>query len=189
MPQKLDGPGDQLTPQNCTNIIYTLANCHAVCFQVFLRENFGEEAFGGLIGPGALVMLLLAAGSDPIMFYYLALWLGMLICQRIQMGINRRKGLIPKSNYNGFPKVAMQLFRCKTETQARMIEPVICLLVGIPLMYYGFEVAGKFISAGAASMWVIETFSRQIDRRKIQQMRDAQIEAERLSAMYKGREF
>ncbi|HVX13858.1 MAG TPA: hypothetical protein VHC22_21930 [Pirellulales bacterium] len=191
MPQKIDGPGDAMTPQNCTNIVQTLANAYATCFHVFLRTDFGDEAFGGLTGPGSMVIILLVWGSDTtgFMLYYFWLWIAFLLLQRMRQGLNRRLGRVAYSRYNGFPKVAKQLFRCKTETQARTIEPVICLLVGIPLMYYDFEVAGKFITGGAAALWVVETSIRWADNRKVQQLRDAQIQAQRLSAMAKGHEF
>jgi hypothetical protein len=191
MPQRLDGPGDAMTPQNCTNLVFTLAYAHALCFLPFLRINFGDQAFAGLSGPIALVMILLVWGSDPTgtMMVFFWLWIAFVLCQRLRMGLNRRNGVAICSQYTGFPAFTMRLFRCKTETQARMIEPVICLLVGIPIMLYVSDVAGKFIAAGAASVSIIEGTYRWIDNRKVQQMRDAKIEAERLSAMYKGRQF
>lgn len=188
MPQKVDGPGDQMTPQNCTNLVFTLAYAHALCFLPFIRINFGSEAFGGLSGPIALVMILLAWGSDPTgtMKIFFWLWIAFLLCQRSRMAVNRRNQVPIHSNYSGFPKIAMQLFRCKTEIQARTVEPVICLLVGIPIAIYVSDVAGKFIMSGFASLMIVEGTYRWIDNRKVQQMRDAKLEAER---MYKGRHF
>ena len=182
------GPGDHLTPQTCTNIVYQLAACHATCFQVFLRKDFGAEAFGKFTGPGAFIMLILAAGADRIMMCYLWVWLIALLLQKARTSTNRQKGIIPHSRYNGFPAVAMKLFRSKTETQARTVEPVICLVAGIALMQVA-ETAGMFVAAGFVSTAIVEGSIRWIDHRKVQQMRDGQIDAERMSAMYRGEEF
>jgi hypothetical protein len=191
MPQQQPmGPGDHLTPKSGTNFLFMVAYAHSICLTVFLRSGFGSEAFYGFTGPIAFVMIVLAAGEDKtgIMGKYFFAWLFAIAFQRMLTIGNKRRGVIPFSGYNGFPKVAMQLFRCKTETKARTLEPVICLTVGIGL-YQVSQVAGVFVLAGVASLTIIEGSLRRIDQRKVQHMRDARIQAERMSAMYKGHEF
>ncbi|HZY72241.1 MAG TPA: hypothetical protein VFE22_03950, partial [Edaphobacter sp.] len=146
-----------MTPQNCTNLVFMLAYAHALCFLPFIRINFGAEAFAGLSGPIALIILLLVWGCDPTgtMMIYFWLWIAFLLCARLRMGLNRRNNVAIHSQYSGFPKVAMQLFRCKDELKARNIEPVICLLVGIPMLYLS-DVAGKFVMSGFASLMIVE---------------------------------
>lgn len=180
MPQKPMGPGDHLTPKNCTNIIHQLAMCHATCFHVFLRKDFGDEAFGGLTGPGAFILMVIMAGSDRIMLMYFWVWLCALLMQRARSTTNRWKGIVVHSKCNGYAAVAMKLFRVRSEPQARKLEPLLNLMVGIPMLYVS-DVAGKFIALGAVSMWFVEGTIRWTDRRKMQAMRDAQIDAQRIS--------
>lgn len=189
--QKPQSPGDAVTPQSGVNFVFLIAYAHSICVTVFLRSGFGSEAFYGFTGPIAFVMVVLAAAEDKtgIMNFYFWAWLFALCFQRMLTIGNKRKGRpIPHSRYNGWPKVAMQLFRCKTETQARTAEPAICLVVGLTL-YQVSPVAGAFVLAGVTSLMIVEGAYRWVDQRKAQQMHDAKIEAERMSAMHRGREF
>ena len=136
------GPGDQLSPQVCASLLTQAMSALATTVSVFVRTDFGEEAFGGFTGIGAFIILVFAAGADKtgVMFWYFWFWLIALLLQRSKTAANKRAGRIGHSRYNGFPKVAMLISRAKTETQARTIEPVLCFFAGLVIYYPGMKV-------------------------------------------------
>lgn len=184
---KQQGPGDQITMKGTFDGLYFGCLCHSTALSVPMRRGYGREALG-MNGFGAMVILLVAWGADTtgIMMMYFWLWFCALLFQRLITVANRKKGIIPHSRYSGWPYVAMAFPGVKRESQAKgIVEPLICLVVGVALFSVS-EVAGAFFIVGMFSMAVVEGTHRRFDEVRVQQMRDAEMEAQHTASMYRG---
>lgn len=188
MSQKPEGPADQITMRNTTNLASFAVWAHSTCFTPFLRKGFGNEALG-FNGAVACIMVLLFAGAYGPQggTIFLMAWFGALIYQRITTAVNSRKGIITHSRYSGFPALTMKLFPfIKKESTARAWgEPVLLVLVGL-LLFQLSEPLGVWVMLGSVSLVMVHGIGEQIDRRKVQAMHDAQIEQEYLAEQFRN---
>ena len=89
------------------------------------------------------------------------------------------------SRYTGFPSLAIKIPGFRSEKQAKAAECLLCLFVGVLLMPID-EGIGAFVAAGTFSLGFVEGVSREINRQRVQRMRDAQIEHQQLAERFRG---
>jgi len=169
------------------NLMYAVAKVHAFCFWPFIRRDFGTDATGF---PAFFAMILMifvgSLGRIPEMFPFLGLWILMLACQRARTFKRVRQGVIWHSRYEGYPWLALRFPLVRTEARAKsLMEPVLCLLAGVALVQIS-EKLGMFVMAGFISMAIVDGINREIDRKRLAAMRDAEIEQKWLVARYRG---
>lgn len=183
-------PGDRITMGGSFNVLYLLAHAHALSFTVFLRTNFGSEGVG-ICGLVTIVMILgwgAYANCFP-MFLFFLLWLLALIVQRIRTFSNWRSGkVIVHSRYNGDPWLSRLLFRRMSELNARGVDAFLCLIVGGVISRFN-EPFGFYVMAGFASIMLTESVMAESTRRRLRQMRDAEIEQHYFAETYRSRRF
>jgi hypothetical protein len=168
-------------------LFYALCKIHAYCFWPIIRRDFGTDALGF---PAFFAMFLIlfvgGLGRIPELFPYLGIWLLALACQRVRTLWLRKQGAVWHSRYEGYPWLALSLLRNGKEWQAKLlIEPVLCLLAGV-VLYQFYPALGSFVMAGFVSMAMLEAINRELDRRRLAAMRDAEIEQRWLGARYRG---
>lgn len=163
-------------------LVYLLCAAHRACITVFIRRDFGLNAFNphALI---ALVFLLLAATGKNAFQIYFWLWLIALIGQRIRSFSLRHRG--GHSRYQGYPWLAMYMPNVKTEEQARQAEPYMCLFGGMVIVTLS-EPVGAFILAGVVSFGFCLAYDAIVDMRRMQAMRDIEHEMKYYSERYRG---
>jgi hypothetical protein len=169
------------------NLFYAAAKVHAYCFFPFIRRDFGSDALGLPAFLAMLLMLMVGGlGRVPDMFTYLCFWFGALIIQRTKTAELVRRGVIRHSRYEGDPWLAFCIpFVHKTSIAKGLIEPVLCLAAGAALETVSHEL-GVFVMAGAVSLAVVEGIHRELNRKRLTAMRDAEIEQRWLAARYRG---
>lgn len=182
-------PGDRVTMAGSFNGLNALANAHALTCTVFIRTDFGREGIGlhGLVAG----LMILAYGSFlncyP-MFPFFLLWMLAVICQRIRQLINWRRGVVLHSRYNGYPWLAKRLFPRMSELNARGVDAFLCLAIGGLLAQFN-QPLGWFVMAGFVSILFSEAVMVEFNRRRLQAMRDAEIEQRYLAEQYKSGRF
>jgi hypothetical protein len=184
-------PNDQLSMQGGFNLFYILLYGHALTCTVFLRTSFGREGIG-LAGMAGFFIIMFYGGmmNSYAMFYFLGAYLLAVIGQRMKQFDNWRKGIVVHSRYNGFPIVAWKLFpRIKTEGNAKAAEAFLCLGLGWLLMTFVDQPLGWYVMAGFLSILFSEAFIVEAQRRRLQAMRDAEIEQQCLADAYREGRF
>jgi len=165
------------------NLLFLLAYAHAFCILPFIRRNFGVEGLRYCFLSAIMIWLYTGFARAPEMLTYGALWLVFVILQRLRTWTLVRQGRVLHSRYAGD---SMVLFVRKADT-ARLLEMLFCAVAGGLLSQYVSPALGKFVGAGFFSLMFIGTIEVQITRRRVQQMRDAEIEQRYVSDLYRGR--
>ena len=144
---------------------------------VFLRTGFGKEYPGVAALLGLIIMVLYAGFARvPEMFAYIAVWLFAVILQRVKTFALARKGVVVHSRYWGYPWLAFMVPFVRKEGTARgIIEPMLCSVIGWVLTSWSPGVGGFVIVAGWANA-IAGAIVADVDRKKLQAMRDAEIE-------------
>jgi hypothetical protein len=167
------------------NLLYTLARGHSMCFLPFVRKNFGTEALGWS-GLTAFILMVVVGSFGQIadMWPFLGVWAVVMLIQRASSERARRDGVVRHSRYEG--DVDTKLIKSPT-TVKQVAEPLACVLVGVCVEAAGcsHEFA-VFIGSGAFSLALVAMTDRQLDRKRVQAMRDAAIEQSYLAARYRG---
>lgn len=167
-------------------MLYFLVNVHATLITPFLRSGFGNNALG-FPGLFALVLLLLCMGKEPKMLLWLFAWLVAVIVQRLETFRLLRKGVAIHSYYSGYPSVAMRCpFVRKEKTAFLLIEPMTCAVLGALLCQYS-EFMGAFLMAGFLSLPIRAAIEHEVYRKRVERMRDAEIEQRWLADRFRGR--
>ncbi len=182
--------GDRPSMGDSFNALFIVSNLHALCVTVFLRRDFGREGIG-LMGLGAAV-LILGYGSMmhcyPMWYFFLA-WVVAVVAQRIKQFQNWRNGVTVHSRYGGYPWLAFKLFpRLKSEANAHGVEAFLCLAAG-GLLTYVSPPLGWFVMASFASIMFSQAVRVEFDRKRLQAMKDAEIEQRYLAERYKSGRF
>lgn len=169
-------PGDRLTMASTFNAANFLSHAHALAFTVFLRTDFGREGIGihGLV----TVFLILGYGSFAqcyAMFPFFGLWMLAVICQRIRQFVNWRRGVIIHSFFNGDPWVSKRLFPRLSELNAKGVDGFLCLAIGGVIAQFD-KPFGLFIMAGFVSILFTEAVMVEATKRRLQAMRDSEVE-------------
>ena len=169
------------------NLVYFVSNVFATSIGVFIRKDFGKEALGFNSLFAFIAMVLIAGDSpDKAFGYFVIAFVGMQIYRRIETFRLCRKGDVIHSQYAGYPYLAMKVPFVKSEKVAReVVEPVICVIAGLLLMPVSVGM-GDYILICAIGLVVRHCMEDAVSRRRVQRMRDAQIEHEWYSDKMRG---
>jgi hypothetical protein len=191
MYQQQQQQNDQTGMRGGFNLLTALIHGHAMTCTIFMRSHLGRDSIG-FAGMFGFFMMLVYGGlmnSYP-MFIYLCLYLLAVLCQRMKTYSNWRKGIIVHSRSIGYPWLAFKLFpRIKTENNARGAEAFLCLAVGWLLMTYVDQPLGWWVMFGWVSIMATESMIVEVQRRRLQAMRDAEIEQSALADAYREGRF
>lgn len=188
-PQQRSQPGDMLTLGESFKSLNALAHAHALSCTVFLRTDFGREGIGihGLI----TILMILGYGSVVrcyAMFPFFLVWLFAVLCQRVRQFVNWRRGVIVHSHFNGTPWLSKRLFPRLSELNAKGADAFLCLAIGGLIAQFD-KPFGFFVMAGFVSILFSEAVMVETTKRRLQAMRDAEIEMRHLSERYKSGRF
>jgi len=171
-------PDDKFTMKGSFNALLYGAQVHSACIWPFLRLGAGVEALRWQ-GPAAFMLLCLLSAGSQSMLVYLAIWLVFVARQRIKADPSQH------SRYTGYPVVAIRVPGFRTEMKAKALECILCLVAGVLLMSLD-EAVGAFVAAGCFSLAIVEGVGREVNRLRVQRMRDAQIENQMLAERFRG---
>ena len=145
----------------------------------FLRYGQGVEAYGvrgGLAFVGLLTCCTLA--RDWVLWLFMALWIVALVYRRVQTLLLIRRGAIIHSRYAGDPWLAFKVPFVRSEhTAMGIIEPSIMMLAGVMTCPLSINL-GALLMVGWLALMVHHGIEREIDRKRLERMRDAAIEAQ-----------
>jgi hypothetical protein len=166
-----------------------LSYAYSLAFLVFLRTNFGREGIGiqGLV----TVFLILGYGSFAqcyAMFPFFLLWFLAVICQRARQFVNWRRGVNIHSYYNGDSWLSKRLFPRLSERNAKAVDAFLCLAIGGVIAQFD-KPFGFFIMGGFGAILFTEAVIVETTKRRLQTMRDAEIEQRYLAERYKSGRF
>jgi hypothetical protein len=175
-----------MSPGEAMNWLYGLASIHAMCILPFIRSRFGTQAIGVNALFGLVVMVVVAVQCrDPVIFNYIGLWLLVVLIRQGEARSRKRKGLIQHSQYAGYPWVTAWIPLVRNEQAARGLDPLVCLAIGTAMMPISENLA-KFICFGFVSILVKEGIEQAIVNRRVERMRDAQIEGNYYGSQING---
>jgi hypothetical protein len=176
---------DPFNTRTGVNLLGVLANGYATTVTVFLRRGFGSESLG-IPGVVAALMILLYGGftNSPEMMTFFWVWLIAVGYQRLYGFRQRANGQVVHSRYAGDAVVGR--FFAKSERVARVVEPLICVVVGACLWSWSEQV-GRFVLCASFSLLVCRGIETQVTRNRVQAMRDAAIEQKYVSDLFNGR--
>jgi hypothetical protein len=165
----------RMTNADFLRIIYFACNVHATSIAVFIRRGFGREALGWN-SLCAIVVLIFLAGEDRAFLGYVVLFLFAQIWRRVETFRLLRSGIVLHSRYPGYPYWAMKVpFVTSEENAMSGIEPLMCFLGGALLCPVSVNIGG-YVMLGALTLGIRGGIEREIDRKRIQQMKDAALE-------------
>jgi hypothetical protein len=186
MSQNSQQEGKQPTKGDMLGLLLLLANAHATCVTIFTRSRFGVEALG-VRGLAAFVLMVVYGGlRAPGMFLYLGVWLLALMIQRISTFRLVRQGWRAHSRYAGYPALAMKLPGVSERTAVMLIEPLLCVLVGALIYCTVSEGVGVFVMLSFVSLLFRLALDQEITRKRVQKMRDAELEQRYLADRFRG---
>lgn len=172
------------------NLLLNFARVHALCLTVFVRRDYGREGIG-MTGLGAFVLIPAYAGftnSPPVLLFW-GFWFLAVIGQRMRQYRNWRNGVILHSRYEGYPWLAFKLFpRIRTEGNAKAAEAFLMFAVGGVLTHFD-KPLGWFVMAGFLSIMFVEAISVEITRKRLADMKDAQLEQQYLARRFRSGRF
>lgn len=169
------------------NIAFSLMTMHQRALVVPVRRHFGTQAlaFPCLFALG-LIMLWYVATADPRMLAYMGFWLLFLVVRRIEAV--KIAGQV-HSHYDGMP-----INLGSDERKAKMYYEPLCvgILGGIFFWIYtenGLRTTGlpSFLMAGIVSLPFVEGVKQTLWQRRIQGMRDAQLDQEMVMEEFNNR--
>ncbi len=190
MQQQQQQQSDKHDMQGTFNATYVLFNSHASCLTPFLRTQFGKEAFTHT-GLMALVLMVTWGGltNSYGMWVMVCLWIVAMLTQRMNGIQNRRNGVVVHSRYNGYPWLSFKLFpRIRDETNARGADGFLAIFTGIGLSYVD-PALGWFIGVGGFSLLFVEALLVDLRKKRLEAMRDAEIEQRDLAEHYRQGRF
>lgn len=172
------------------NIAFWLAQIVQRCFVVLTRNKFGAQALGlPCLFAFILMWVWYALTQDLLLLAWIGLWLCCYAKRRFEAG--RIEGHVV-SDYDGFPFDAIRY--CGSElTAKRVVEPIMLAIVGfIAFKVYesqGWNYKGLpyFFMAGAVSVSFVASVQQRIWQRKLQAMRDGQMENDMLVRHYRDK--
>ncbi len=170
------------------NVLYALIVSHATMMTAFTRRDFGKEHFGLNALFGIFITVFYAGITNcPQVVYFLGFWFLAVIAQRIRQFKNYRNDVVIHSRYNGYPVLAWTLFpRIKTEGNAKGAEAFLFLAVGGCIAQF-IPPLGFYIGLGWISILASEAILVEVQKRRVQAMRDAELENRSLAEQYRKR--
>ncbi len=165
------------------HVLNLTCNALAACVVPFLRTGFGKNYPGLAALLGLIAMFLYAAFCRvPEMFTYIGVWLVVLILQRMRTFRDARRGIVVHSRYWGDSLFARWFRRDAT---ARNLELPLCLLAGAVLCDWSPGV-GEFVMVAGVANTVATSIVRAAEQKRLEAMRDAEIEQRTLAARYRN---
>jgi hypothetical protein len=166
-----------LRPEDAFGLLYNLANTHKSAIAVMLRRDFGSEALSwNAFFAMILIFMCYAITADKGMLAYLGIWFVCQVMQRARTARLLSGGAVIHSRYAGYPYMAMQMpFVRSLSTATGFVEPMMCLVGGAMLCSVS-QALGVFIMIGFMSFIVCNGIEKEIRRKRLERMRDAEIE-------------
>lgn len=166
------------TANDYLGAIYVVCDAYRCLVGPFLRYGQGAEAYSIKAFIVFVILLTFAAAErDPALWAFLALWIVALIFRRVQSVRLRKHGVI-HSRYAGDPWLAFKVPFVKSDYTARgLIEPVICFLAGIAICPLSVNLGG-LLMLGWPAMFIHAAIEKEIHRKRMERMADAQIDAQ-----------
>ncbi|HEY4309149.1 MAG TPA: hypothetical protein VGN12_06825 [Pirellulales bacterium] len=167
--------------------LYLLVSGHATCMTVFTRHSFGVEALGanGLAALG-VIFAYLCYSNSPAVFLFGEVWFVALALQRIVTFIRVRFGWRAHSRYEGYPWLGFLVPFVRREDTAKIWEAFVCFPLGSYLCQFD-QAVGHFVFLGFFSLLFKTAINSEIRRKRLQNMRDAEIEMQQLLDRFKQR--
>lgn len=178
------GPQGQEQKSDPLGLLYFLCNVHCTTFTVFLHYGFGSEALG-FPGLGALILIILCMASDARMLYWLMAFLVALIIQRIFTFAYLGRGYALHSMDPGLPLLSKVLPFVSVKS-AIVMEAVLCLVTG-GFMFDVSPFIGKYLMWGCITLIVRTAIEVSVINRRMQRLRDQELEARWLAERFRGR--
>jgi len=180
---------DGVSLRTSANILYLFLGGHSTCFVVFTRHSFGVDALGinGLAALGIMIAYLCHTNS-PAMLLYIGIWFVALAVQRAITFARRCTGWFEHSRFEGHLWLGFLVPFVRHVQLAKIWEAVFCGIAGMFLCDVDAAL-GEFILVGFFSLLARASLDAAIDRKRLQHMRDAQIEMEHLVDRWKQRTF
>ncbi len=172
------------------NLLYVLVSGHATCVTPFVRRNFGREALGRN-GAVAFVILFFYMAAYPrhfVLQQFTFWWFVMLVLQRLKIMYLVSRGRSPHSRYDGYPYLGFLLPFVKEYKAAWIIEFLSLMACGVWLSTLDAPL-GKLIIISAVCLIVKNAIDEDVVRRRLQSMRDAEIEQRVLLDRYRRGDF
>ena len=171
------------------NGLYLLVGGHVACLWVFMRKHFGVRAFhvNGLVAIAVMYVYALVAPCVREMRLFFFVWLALLIFHRTVSLYRQWRQIDGHSCYDGFPSLAMALFRPPNEQAAKAFcEPMLAIAAGAWLFYTLSEPLGLFIGSASVSLVIKRVIERGIENAEIQAMKDKEYEMRARLARYRN---
>jgi hypothetical protein len=169
-------------PGDAFGLVYTLASIHAAAIATLIRRDFGREALG--LFPFLATILIFftyAFTADQAMLVYLGVFLFFQVMQKARTLRLNRSGTLIHSYYQGYPYLAMQVPFVRRESTAKgFVEPMLCLIGGTLLCPVSVNLGG-FVMCGFLSFMIRNGIERELRRKRLERMHDAEIEQRWLS--------
>lgn len=156
----------------------------ATCVTPFLRIGFGTDALG--VGIWSLVFMIAMGTVTPFILVHIAAWFAALVVQRLVTLWRWNRGHRGHSRDKGYPWLAMRVpFVESEETAMGLIEPMIVFVAGVLIASAYSESLGGFEMFAALCLFVRQAVERDLWARRLQQIRDAEIEQRWMHERYR----
>jgi hypothetical protein len=171
------------------NIFWHLVSGYATAIVPFTRKDFGTAFFGINALIAVVVMMVFgAAERTDGMLRYMFIWLVFVTAHRLDAARAYRKGRIIHSRYTGDCWLAQKFCRrSKRKTLQLVIEPAICLAVGVFVCPHSPGI-GKFLIVGAFAVMIFNGSHWAVMEQRVRHMRDAHIEQQATAQMFRGKD-
>jgi hypothetical protein len=158
------------------NALHILVESHACCLIPFIRHSCGTNV-PGIYGVFGLFLMIFAflASKDIGVLCFMAAWFLAVLCQRTWSLYLYRRGWREHSRYSGWPWLAKLIPFCKTEAQAKSMEPPLCFGIGCLLSPLS-PGTGAFIILGGASLLIVRIMQLAVTDRQVTAMLDMELE-------------
>ena len=167
---------NQFNFADSVNLTYFVADCLATCLTLFIRRNYGTQAFGFNAVAAFVILLLVASDANDLLMTWMWIsWCILLIVHRVQTFQNWRRGIRLHSQYAGDPTIAMRFLR--DPAHARWLEPFLCLGVAVCMIPFS-QITAAFVFWGAVALLVRTSMDREVHRKRVRHLLDAEIEQE-----------
>ncbi len=172
------------------NFAYLVMKALAACLWPFMRVHSGKESLGihALLTVFIIITFACWANTEALWIYFMA-WLLAALKQKAMRIQAAKKGIIPHSRYDGYPWLASKLFPfIKTEMNLKAAEGFLGMGLGGLLTYLDPALGMLLIISGIAILF-IESFNVEVRKRRVQQMRDAQLEMQQQTNDFQNGHF
>ncbi|HEY2837675.1 MAG TPA: hypothetical protein VGJ26_00890, partial [Pirellulales bacterium] len=174
--QPYQQPGTGLWIRGIVNLCYLALSGYVTCFTPFLRRNFGRGALGinAAIAFVIIMFYRLAHPESHMLGEFQLLWMAFVVMQWFRTAWLTKKGIAIHSRCDGYPWLGYALPFVKQEPLARVIEFLGLLFFGVSLGRIDMPLSA-FLVFGSLALLVKGGIDSEIDRKRLQAMRDAEL--------------